>query len=238
MSEVEAALADFQRYLNTGMPAKVISWDGGQLVTVRPMIKFIDVDGSEVTFPDIPDVLVQYPGGKGLVLTFPIEAGDECFVTFSQACIDSWWATGSVIEMLSTRKHDLSDGFAHFGFRSKLNTVPRVDADAIALRTLGGSAFLKIYSDGRVVIDGTKLIVKCPAEMEQTQLVKGAVTMNATQLVKGGFTGQGGMAVSGGSGASVAGSIKVTGGDVTADDVGLKAHSHSNPEGGNVGPAK
>ena len=32
-------------------------------------------------------------------------------------------------------------------------------------------------------------------------------------------------------------SVTVVGGDVTADGVGLKSHTHSNPEGGNVGPA-
>lgn len=36
---------------------------------------------------------------------------------------------------------------------------------------------------------------------------------------------------------TVEGDITVSGGDVIADGVGLKSHVHSNPEGGNVGPA-
>ena len=239
----DAAIADFARYLHTGMPCRVLKWDGGQLVTVRPMVRFVDIDGTVINFPDLPDVLVQYPGGGGFVLTFPIAAGDECFVTFSQRCIDAWYATGDVGEVLSLRTHDLSDGFAHFGFNSAPKVITSVDADAIALRTKAGAAFLKIKADGTIIIDGTKLIVKCPAELEDTQLVMGAVTMQSTQQVTGQITGQGGLAVSGGSGATVEGNLAQTGGsyttdgDVTAGTVSLKGHVHSNPEGGNVGPA-
>lgn len=195
---LDAAIDEFQAYLNTGMPGKAISWNAEQqTVVVRPMIRFLEKDGTVITMPDLPDVLVQYPGGGGLVLTFPIEEGDECFITFSQSCIDSWWDTGDVGEMLSTRKHDLSDGFAFFGFTSRDQAVPNVDTDAIAVRTKNGSAFLKVYQSGLVEIDGTKLVIKCPAELEQTQVVKGATTFKSTTRTEGKATAVAGMSVNG-----------------------------------------
>lgn len=59
--------------------------------------------------------------------------------------------------------------------------------------------------------------------------------------VKGKITGQGGMGISGGSGATAQfnGAVQVNGGDVTADGVGLKSHTHKEQGDGNdVGPAR
>lgn len=54
------------------------------------------------------------------------------------------------------------------------------------------------------------------------------------------ITGTGGMAISGGNGAAVTGDIKVSGGDVTADGIGLKTHKHSGvqPGSGQTGGAE
>ena len=56
------------------------------------------------------------------------------------------------------------------------------------------------------------------------------LTEGTTTVVKQ-ITGTGGMAVSGGSGASVSGNISVTGGDVSADGIGLKTHTHTGVHG-------
>jgi phage baseplate assembly protein gpV len=65
----------------------------------------------------------------------------------------------------------------------------------------------------------------------------GPMKIDGTALVTGKITGQGGMAVSGGSGATVAGNMAVTGGNVTADGIGLKTHTHNGvqPGSGNTG---
>lgn len=63
------------------------------------------------------------------------------------------------------------------------------------------------------------------------------LTEGQTTVVKQ-ITGQGGMAVSGGSGASVTGNmsissgdVTVTGGDMSADGIGLKTHTHTGVHG-------
>lgn len=76
----------------------------------------------------------------------------------------------------------------------------------------------------------------------------GSVTVNSPSstftgdvTVEGHITGQGGMTVSGGSGGSAAtitGSIHVVSGDVQADNISLKAHVHTCPQGGDTSPAK
>lgn len=69
------------------------------------------------------------------------------------------------------------------------------------------------------------------------------LTEGQTTVIKQ-ITGQGGMAVSGGSGASVTGNMKITegsvtvnGGDVSADGISLKNHTHQGVHG-QTGPAQ
>lgn len=57
-------------------------------------------------------------------------------------------------------------------------------------------------------------------------LQKSNVKTEGMTLVVKQITGQGGMAVSGGSGATVTGNIRVTNGDITADSISLKGHTH------------
>lgn len=52
------------------------------------------------------------------------------------------------------------------------------------------------------------------------------LTEGQTTVVKQ-ITGQGGMAVSGGSGATVTGNMAIKSGDVTADNISLKNHTHT-----------
>ena len=68
----------------------------------------------------------------------------------------------------------------------------------------------------------------------------GDVVNEKTELTMGHFTGTGGMTVSGGSGgasASIEGSLEVSGGDITADSISLKGHTHNCPHGGSTSSA-
>lgn len=225
-----AQIEDFQRYLHTGLPAKVVSWQKDkQTVTLKPMIQIIDVDGTFLTIPDLQDVLVQYPRGGGFVLTFPITEGDECFISFSERCIDAWWESGNLGLPLSTRMHDLSDGFAHFGFSSLPNITKNVDSDAIALRSVEGSAFVKINSAGVITMDGAKLVVKCPAEFEETVLVKKEATFDSHMELKGTFSN---------TATAVGAGVAKFAQDIMIGTLSLWNHKHSDAHGGDTGKPK
>lgn len=58
------------------------------------------------------------------------------------------------------------------------------------------------------------------------------LTASAEVTAKSKITGQGGMSVSGGSGAEVSGNMKITGGDVSADNVTLKTLKVTNVQPG------
>lgn len=75
---------------------------------------------------DCPVVTLQGGGG---VLTFPVAAGDECLVFFSDSNIDAWYAQGCAKTTLpyDGRKHDIADGVALVG----LNSLPRAIAPEV-----------------------------------------------------------------------------------------------------------
>lgn len=60
----------------------------------------------------------------------------------------------------------------------------------------------------------------------------GKLTVDNLLTYKNGIAGTGG-----GNGNTITGSIVLTGGDVTADGIGLKSHHHSDPQGGNTSSA-
>ena len=136
----------------TAMPGIVESFDpAAETVSVQPAIRgrILQPDGTEklVALPLLVDVPVVFPGGGGFTLTFPVKPGDECLVVFGSRCIDAWWQLGGLGDPLETRQHDLSDGFALVGPRSKARALPGVSTENVQLRTDDGRASVTIKPD-------------------------------------------------------------------------------------------
>lgn len=92
------------------------------------------------------------------------------------------------------------------------------------------SAKVKVTAPDVEVIASAKVKITSPL----TEIV-GNVTVSGTLGVTGVAT-VGGLAATGVAGpATVAGNLSITGGNVTADGIGLKTHVHSDPQGGTTG---
>lgn len=95
-----------------------------------------------------------------------------------------------------------------------------------------------IFKRGRniEVTAGTKVKVTAPdvevIASTKVQLTSPLVECSAQFKANGLITGLGGMAISGGSGATVQGNLTVSGGNVTADGIGLKTHVHGGVQTG------
>ena len=72
------------------------------------------MDGRLVTAPVMNGVPVYLPTAD-----FAPQAGDQCMVIFADCCIDGWFDTGSAVVPPAKRTHDLADGFALVGFRTR-----------------------------------------------------------------------------------------------------------------------
>ena len=150
---LNARVEAFAANLNTCMPGIIRSFDPDtQTVTVQPAIRRIFREKGPVDLPALVDVPVKFPRGGGFVLTFPIAAGDECLLSFSQRAIDFWWQNGGVQLPSELRMHDISDAFADVGYSSKPNVVKMIRMDAVELRSLDGTNRIALCADGSILL--------------------------------------------------------------------------------------
>ena len=193
-----------------------------------------------VNYPILPDVPIIFPRAGGFALTFPVKVDDECLVVFADRCIDAWWQSGGVQKPMDERLHDLSDAFALFGVTSQPRRLPSVDSDAVELRDEKRANFISLKSGSLDInIVGATNVTCDSANVNANSTTVNSPTnrINGNLTVTGLINGQGGLTISGGSGASIEGSLTTTG-DVTAGDVSLQRHTHTEQgDGAETSPA-
>lgn len=149
----EALAQSIFSMMRVSMPGIIMSFDPGDeqrspTCVVQPAIKGKKPDSGgnyiSANLPLLVDVPVVFPAGGGCTLTFPVEAGDECLVVFSDRCIDFWWQSGGVQEPVDERMHDLSDAFALVGARSCANAIAGISTSAAQLRSDNGATYFEL----------------------------------------------------------------------------------------------
>jgi hypothetical protein len=150
---------DLLRRLRCSTPGIVESVDlAMNTCTVQPCIQepipLQTGDTKTVALPLLVDVpIVSFKGG-GIVLTMPLEQGDEVLVIFGDRCIDAWWQSGGVQPQAEIRFHDLSDGFAIPGPFSLANVPPNISSSSAQLRTQAGTAYVELTKTGVINLVG------------------------------------------------------------------------------------
>lgn len=168
------ALDGLQARIQTALPGIVRGFDPNSVTaSVQPAIQArVMSDNGQwdvIPLPVLHDVPVQFPGGGGFSLTFPVSAGDECLIVFASRCIDAWWQHGEVQPQAEHRMHDLSDAFALVGVRSQVRPYAggiyaggvelRSDDGAQHIHASGGGWHIlgNVTVQGDVVADGVSL---------------------------------------------------------------------------------
>ncbi|MBW1812136.1 MAG: hypothetical protein JRJ39_00310 [Deltaproteobacteria bacterium] len=118
-----------------------------------------------VEYPLLLDCPVVILSGGGGYLTFPVATGDTCIVLFCDRDIDAWFDSGQILAPNSDRIHDLSDGIALVGIRSKLNLIETynevraslIDASGERLSQAGDTktSFRTANHSGWLIMDGS-----------------------------------------------------------------------------------
>lgn len=140
--------------LHTCLPGIIKSYDPTtNTAQVQPAVQRVFVESGPVNLPLIVDVPVVFPGGGSWAVTFPVAAGDECVLVFSERCIDYWHVTGQIKPPATYRFHDISDAFAFVGVRSQARKLSNIQTDGVELRNSDRSVALKLNATG-VVIQG------------------------------------------------------------------------------------
>ncbi|WP_419687281.1 Gp138 family membrane-puncturing spike protein [Burkholderia theae] len=250
LASLRAALRGWQVGMWTALPGVIESFDDdAQTCVVQPAIKIpIRANDGTVTtaaLPPVVDCPVQFPSGGNCTLTFPVAQGDECLIVFASRSVDAWWQSGGVQEQAALRMHDLSDGFALLGFRSRPRALASVSGSSTQLRSDDGSTFFDLNPSTQ------KVKIVAPGGFEviaptQVLAASTSLTVNSPQsgfsgavIVQGLFSFLGGMIGSAVSGAAavITGTINFIG-SLTANGKRIDdTHTHNGvqPGPGNSG---
>lgn len=116
--------------IHTQAPARIISYDAAtQRATVQLLVDHAKQDEDQNTeqyqTTQIPNVPVSFPSGGGFSITWPIDAGDEGWLEFSERSISEFKATKQKrYTPQSLRRFDLTDAiFRPENNRGKQATV-------------------------------------------------------------------------------------------------------------------
>lgn len=185
---IRIAWDGFAANLWSALPGIIQSFDAvhGTCV-VQPAIKprLVQKDGTIQVVPikELVDVPVVFLGGGGLVVTFPIQPGDECLLIFGSRCIDAWWQSGGTQPQADVRYHDLSDAFALIGPRSQINLIPNISTTTAQIRNLAGTAYIELTGTGAV-----NIVAPGGLSVNGNQSNTGTITATGEGTFNGGHT--------------------------------------------------
>lgn len=149
------ALDGRQAAIWTAMPCIITKVDLTKMtIEAQPAIQgLIEDENGEVQSVDLPllvDVPIVFPSAGGFTITLPIAVDDEVLVVFASRCIDTWWQSGGVQGPAEMRMHDLSDGFAIPGPKSRPNKISSISSTDLQIRNDAGNTYLSIGADGKI----------------------------------------------------------------------------------------
>lgn len=192
-AQIEARLKN----VHTCLPGIIVSYDAAkQTAQVQPAIQRIFTERGPINLPVCVDVPVLFPAGGNFVLTFPIQANDECLLWFSERCIDLWFTYGSTQPPFEYRLHDLSDGFAFVGISSLPRSIPSAQTTSAELRARNRSTRVTITDGGNVEIVNAAGSITLLANgnvnvVAPTVAITGNLTVSGTIVATGNVTGAG-----------------------------------------------
>lgn len=217
--------------VNTAIPVRVdaisrpADGSGAGYLSATPLVKMRSASGEALEPVSIPKLRwFRLQHGTAALICDP-KPGDVGLAVFAQQDVSTLTGGNSPQQPGSFRCYDMSDGFYFGGFWGQKPTT-----------------FVQIEDSGDITIAAPQTVtintnVKTINATSSCVIKTAAATIDAPQThitgslqVDGKITGSGGLAVSGGGGATVSG-------DVVADGISLKSHTHSGvePGGGNTG---
>lgn len=124
----------------TSLPGYIVSYDASSNTAtvqlgVQGQVSGPDQTPKSVNYPLLSGVPVIFPRGGGATLTFPIAAGDECWVSFACRAIGGWKQSGGIQPPNDSRRHDLSDAVCHIGPMSQSKKISGISTSTVQLRS-------------------------------------------------------------------------------------------------------
>lgn len=227
-----------RQMINTALPVMVETVFPGDenaagYVQCLPLVMPRDPKGNSIQTVSIPKLpFYRLYAGRAAIICDPVP-GDVGLAVFAQQ--DSSRVKKGTSEPQSAgsfRCFDMSDGFYLGGFYNG-NGDTNIIFDQQGNITINAPTAQTINTETATVNSKTSTI-----NAEQKVTVNSPLSeFTGDVTIQKALTVLGGAAISGGSGASVEGNMAITNGDVTADAISLKQHTHTCPDG-KTGPAE
>lgn len=192
-------------------------------IDVQPAIAR-NVNGKEEPLPVFPDVpVVNFLGGTSSI-QMPLAKGDDCILFVSERCFDGWYHGNKNQKPMHPRMFDYSDCVAFVGLKNKAGELDIPDR----IKMVGDTLQIGDYEH-----QGNR-------EQTGNYILTGDFTINGHTIKNGNLTVNGNITIVGNGSRTVNASgctVNLTGGDVIADGVSLKNHTHGGVQtgGGNTG---
>lgn len=169
--------------IRCAMPGVIRAFDpSNQTASVQVAIKMKVNLGEEVSHTELPvvqnvPVVLPFAQGAGLLLTLPIQSGDECLLVFADRAIDNFTQCGGLQSSVasacncssSPRAHSLSDAICIPGIISNPQAVSDYSSENIELRDRARKQYISLGPEGITITDGSAT----------WNMKDGAVTMEA-----------------------------------------------------------
>lgn len=141
--------------VHTSIPAKIVEYNGHKLrtATVKPLLKFKNQYGVITEIEPIPDVPVQFPGGKNMSMLWKPEKDDGCLLQLCSVDIANFLNGDGTTETEAetSNKFKLSDAICLLGVWAPKGspTKPANEDD-----------FFLNYKDCSLTMDGSDFEIK------------------------------------------------------------------------------
>ena len=164
--------------MHTAFPGTIVSFDAGKCIaTVKPSRQYYAADESILEYPLITGVPVFMPRAGNAQITYPVKAGDSCWVCISERSLDEWMNKGST-DNHDPRQYDLTDAVCFVGM------CPAQSISAANVELINGGTLVSVTPDGDVNIVGNVNI-------------QGNITCTGTSHMNGDITCDGDVTASG-----------------------------------------
>lgn len=149
--------------IHTALPGEILSIDTKRgLAQIKPKAKMRFTGGKILDYPIISDVPLVFPfsANSNASIAFPVKAGDQCLIVFSEQSIEYWLGTGNLNSEL---KHGLSGAIAIPGLMRVASDdfAEAVNNDCVIVKHKQSSITLSnasITIRGNVTVEGNLFI--------------------------------------------------------------------------------
>lgn len=126
------------RRLNVCCVGRIERYDPDlQEADVQPLVRDAYRDETDTLvqeqLPLVTSCPVYFPGDEEFWLNHSVEVGSKCLLIFSQAPLDSWLASGDVVDGVEGRRNHLSDGIALVGIRDFQHPRTKLEGKGIGI---------------------------------------------------------------------------------------------------------